>query len=357
MQGCRGPGTGGRWRRCRTSRANSSINSRREPRRPKLRESDGSGGHDSAQATGDGEHGRAGPPRPRSGRGWRRSAGCGWIVRAIARSAPATGCRSGERSSVRPPWSPPAPPGLGFRGRRRSRTRFVAHVRAGMTNVVASSTQPGRRRAVRPRRPSARRRRHGRSVAGAAADACAAGGALAAAVVAVVGPWWLIPLAGWDAAAGALLGWTWRSLWPNERRRGPRATRHAKAEPRLRDLILLSGSLISLVAVGLVLVRREPRDGPDERDCSSAMSVASIVLAWAVVHTVSTRATPSCSTRASRRESTFNEDASPDYADFLYLALTIGMDLPGLRHQSHHQGDPPARRCAHARAVRTCTGR
>ena len=56
---------------------------------------------------------------------------------------------------------------------------------------------------MRPRRPSAR----GDATVGVSParrlTACAAGGALTAAVVAVVGPWWLIPLAGWDAAAAS----------------------------------------------------------------------------------------------------------------------------------------------------------
>ena len=95
------------------------------------------------------------------------------------------------------------------------------------------------------------------------------------------------PLAGWDAAALTLLGWTWRSLWPMD---ATRTASHATRENPSRayaDLILLSGSLVSLVAVGLVLVRASHETGLT-KGLLVGMSVASIVLAWAVVHTVYT---------------------------------------------------------------------
>jgi hypothetical protein len=41
----------------------------------------------------------------------------------------------------------------------------------------------------------------------------AAAGALSTLVVAVLGPWWLIPLSGWDMAALVFVIWMWRSLW------------------------------------------------------------------------------------------------------------------------------------------------
>jgi uncharacterized membrane protein len=177
---------------------------------------------------------------------------------------------------------------------------------------------------MRSRRPSAR---GGGTVAVSPARrlaACAAGGALTAVVVAVVGPWWLIPLAGWDASAATLLGWTWRSLWPMDAKR---TASHATRESPSRgyaDLILLSGSLISLVAVGLVLVRASHEAGL-AKGLLVGMSVASIVLAWAVVHTVYTLRYAKLFYQGKPEGVDFNDDTSPDYADFLYLALTIGM--------------------------------
>jgi len=39
----------------------------------------------------------------------------------------------------------------------------------------------------------------------------AGAGSLGALVVAIVGPWWLIPLSGWDLAALLFVSWMWRS--------------------------------------------------------------------------------------------------------------------------------------------------
>src|SRR3981081_1503850 len=83
----------------------------------------------------------------------------------------------------------------------------------------------------------------------------AAAGAICAFVVAIVGPWWLSPLSGWVIASLAFVGWTWRSLWSLD----PLATaeKAKKENPgrALADSLLLGASVVSLLAVGLVLVR------------------------------------------------------------------------------------------------------
>ena len=189
---------------------------------------------------------------------------------------------------------------------------------------MAASTQRRRRGTIGSRRPSARGDATVGVSPGRRLAACAAGGGLTAIVVGVVGPWWLIPLAGWDAAAATLLGWTWRSLWPmNATRTASHATRENPSRASA-DLILLSGSLISLVAVGLVLVRASHETGLT-KGLLVGMSVASIVLAWAVVHTVYTLRYAKLFYEGKPEGVDFNDDASPDYGDFLYLALTIGM--------------------------------
>ncbi|HEX3804846.1 MAG TPA: DUF1345 domain-containing protein [Solirubrobacteraceae bacterium] len=145
-----------------------------------------------------------------------------------------------------------------------------------------------------------------------------------AAIVAIVGPWWLAPLAAWDVAAALLLGWTWGSLWPLD---ATRTAKHATQESPSRvntDLLLIGGSIISLGAVGLVLVRATSEAGL-EKGLLVATGVASIVLAWAVVHTVYTLRYAKLYYQGTPEGVDFNEDDSPCYGDFAYLALTIGM--------------------------------
>jgi uncharacterized membrane protein len=149
-------------------------------------------------------------------------------------------------------------------------------------------------------------------------------GVVGALVVAMLGPWWLIPLAAWDVTAIVLLVWTWRLLWPLD---GQQTTRHALAESPNRlntDLLLLGGSVVSLGAVGLVLVRASGQSGLDKGLLVGA-SVISIVLAWSVVHSVFTLRYAKLFYEGKPEGVDFNEEGSPDYGDFAYLALTIGM--------------------------------
>jgi uncharacterized membrane protein len=150
---------------------------------------------------------------------------------------------------------------------------------------------------------------------------CAIAGALGALVVAIAGPWWLAPLAAWDIASVGLLGWTWRLLWPLGT---AQTASHARQESPGRantDLLLLAGSIISLLAVGLVLVRASNETGL-AKGLLVGLGVASIVLAWAVVHTVYTLRYAKLYYQGTPEGVDFNEETLPDFA---YLALTIGM--------------------------------
>jgi uncharacterized membrane protein len=169
-----------------------------------------------------------------------------------------------------------------------------------------------------------RLRGKGQASPGLRVAVAAAPGALAAFVVGIVGPWWLVPLTGWDITAAVVLGWTWWSLWPFD---ATRTASHATRENpgRLKaDLLLLIGSVVSLAAVGLVLVRSSTEPGLT-KGLLVGMSVASIVLAWGVVHTVYALRYAKLYYDGDAGGVDFNEDDPPCYSDFAYLALTIGM--------------------------------
>jgi uncharacterized membrane protein len=136
----------------------------------------------------------------------------------------------------------------------------------------------------------------------------ASAAALGAIAVALVGPWWLVPLSGWDCGALLFLGWMWRSL---SRLDGEQTRAQARREDPSRasaDLLLIGASVVSLLAVGLV-----------------GMCVASVILAWSVVHTIFTLRYARLYYAGRPEGVNFNEDPPPCYSDFLYLALTIGM--------------------------------
>jgi uncharacterized membrane protein len=86
----------------------------------------------------------------------------------------------------------------------------------------------------------------------------------------------------------------------------------------------LTASVASLVAVGLVIVRAGNSSGAAE-SLQAGLSLASVVLSWAAVHTVFMLRYASLYYSGPDGGVDFNQDAPPRYTDFAYLAFTIGM--------------------------------
>jgi uncharacterized membrane protein len=152
----------------------------------------------------------------------------------------------------------------------------------------------------------------------------AGAGALSALVVAILGPWWLIPLSGWDIAALVFVGWMWQSLWSLNAVDTAQQARRENPRRGAADALLLSASIASLIAVGLVLVRAGHSNGLSKA-LLVGVSVVSIVLAWSVVHTVYSLRYAKLYYEGTSGGIDFNADGAPCYIDFAYLALTIGM--------------------------------
>jgi uncharacterized membrane protein len=152
----------------------------------------------------------------------------------------------------------------------------------------------------------------------------AGAGFLGAVASGLLAPIWVVPLAAWGVGALVFVVWMWTSIWPL----GPELTaeRSRSENPRraLADGLLVSASVVSLIAVGLVLVRANQSSG-FERGGLVGLSVASIILAWVVVHTVFALRYAELYYAGEPGGIDYNQDDPPDFADFAYLALTIGM--------------------------------
>ncbi|SCG49925.1 DUF1345 domain-containing protein [Micromonospora halophytica] len=132
------------------------------------------------------------------------------------------------------------------------------------------------------------------------------------------------PLVGWDAAAVSWLVLVWRTLWPLDARRTGELAVHEDPNRAVRDVLLLVACLASLLAVALVLIGARTAQPVLSRDLYGALGMASVLLSWCVVHTVFT-------TRYARLYYTgpdggieFNQPGQPCYADFAYVAFTVG---------------------------------
>src|SRR4051794_19711303 len=99
--------------------------------------------------------------------------------------------------------------------------------------------------------PTGQARRHGAS-AKSRFLVVAIVGAGVAGVAGAFGPWALAPLLGWDAAALTYVAWMWSTVWHMD---AERTAHQAVAENPGRaatDVLLLTASVASLLAVGLV---------------------------------------------------------------------------------------------------------
>ena len=155
--------------------------------------------------------------------------------------------------------------------------------------------------------------------------AVSAVGCIAGAIAAFFAPWPFAVLAGWDAAALALIG----SVWLTVGRFTPEQTRDlATREDNSRvatSLILVSASVTSLVGAGLAIVPTTG-DRSSERTALMAISALTVVLSWGVIHTVfALRYAHEYYTRPVGGIDFGTSGDDPDYQDFAYFAFTFGM--------------------------------
>jgi uncharacterized membrane protein len=131
-------------------------------------------------------------------------------------------------------------------------------------------------------------------------------------------------LAGWDTAAAVYLTWVWMMIWPRDAEQTARWAGYTDPTRALADLLVLTAAVASLVAVGFVLANAARSHGVWEL-LQVGFSLGSVVLAWAVVHTIFTLRYARLYYMGSDGGVDFNDGLKPRYSDFAYLAFTIGM--------------------------------
>ncbi|MFN8102356.1 MAG: DUF1345 domain-containing protein [Mycobacterium sp.] len=150
-------------------------------------------------------------------------------------------------------------------------------------------------------------------------------GVLAAILVGVTVGWPYAPASGWIVAAAVYLIWTWVIIGPMD---CTATLRHATASgededsnPKVAELTVVLASLGSLAGVGYLLLAETGRQ-PDV--AAAVVGILSVAASWVAVHTAFTL-------RYARlyfpeRAVDFHQEyIRPTYADFAYLAFTVGM--------------------------------
>jgi uncharacterized membrane protein len=164
-----------------------------------------------------------------------------------------------------------------------------------------------------------------RGLAGRRAAVAAGAAATVLPVVLAAGVAWSVALLlGWDSAATVFLVWVWATI---SRRDDVQTRSIAAAEDDSRaasEALLLAASVASLVAVAFVLAQAGHAE-PTRRGVLTALAVGSALLAWATVHTVYALRYARLYYAPPEGGLAFHGDGCPDYTDFAYVALTIGM--------------------------------
>jgi uncharacterized membrane protein len=172
-------------------------------------------------------------------------------------------------------------------------------------------------------------------VAVAAVVACA--GAAAAGVTL---PWQTAPLVFWIGAALTWVTWVWLSVLPLDATAASQYATREDPHGATATTLLLAASVAALGAVVLGILKAAHSNG-SEKVVLLAAGIGAIVSSWGVVHTVFTLRYAGLYYSGPDGGIDFNDDEKPVYADFAYLAFTIGMtyqvsdtdlSVKGIRH-------------------------
>jgi len=149
-------------------------------------------------------------------------------------------------------------------------------------------------------------------------------GSLAASVaLQMAASWSVAALCGFDVAAVVFVLWVWAGVAGADAEKTESLARTEDASPTAAEGVLIGAGAASLVAVGFALAAAGDAGAP-ARGLLTALAFASVTLAWIAVHTVWMLRYARLYYSPPEGGIEFGGD-DPEYADFAYLALTIGM--------------------------------
>jgi uncharacterized membrane protein len=149
-------------------------------------------------------------------------------------------------------------------------------------------------------------------------------GAVATVLTISLGDWRYAPSVGWDLTAIVFCAWIWLAIWPlSAEQTADRATEEDPSRA-VRDVVVLTACVASLGALGLVLAYAHQATGV-ARGMLALLAVVSVAVSWFSVHTIFTLRYALLYYTQPVGGIDFNQQEPPDYRDFAYLALTLGM--------------------------------
>lgn len=141
--------------------------------------------------------------------------------------------------------------------------------------------------------------------------------------VAAFTPWQVSVLSGWDTTALAFVAVVWFGVRGKDSVATEALATREDDSRTSADIVLIAASVASLVGVGFALLKAAAETGT-AHVIIIAVAVVSVVLSWASVHTVFTLRYARLY-YAGAGGIDFHVEERPDFGDFAYVALTIGM--------------------------------
>ncbi len=154
--------------------------------------------------------------------------------------------------------------------------------------------------------------------------AAAVAAATLAAALTAGASWPVALLIAWDVAGITFLVRVFSTIWRCDASGTARLAASEDDSRSAAEALLLAAGVASLIAVGFVLAEAG-RAAPLGRGFLTVLAVTSVLLAWAVVHTIFTLRYARLFYAPPVGGIDFHEGSPPDYSDFVYVALTIGM--------------------------------
>jgi uncharacterized membrane protein len=150
-------------------------------------------------------------------------------------------------------------------------------------------------------------------------------GAIVLVVALVLGADWPVALTGsWGVAALVIICVVWIRIYSMDAEKTKKNARSEDFSRPTADLVVLAASVGSLGAIGYTLARAGHSHGAT-KGLLIALALSVVSLSWLTVHTLFLVRYGDQYDGDPIGGIEFNDDEAPDYRDFAYLALTIGM--------------------------------
>jgi len=150
------------------------------------------------------------------------------------------------------------------------------------------------------------------------------GGAAAGVIASLLTPVSASILLGWDVAVLIYLAWTWGAVQGLDPEVTAQLANREDPSTPVADLVVIGAGTAMLAAVGFALAKAGEATG-GMKAYLVTLGLVSVVLSWAVVHTVFALKYARAYYSEPAGGIAFNEDEPPNYIDFAYYAFTIGM--------------------------------